>query len=65
MLGARSRKEPTEATWGWGGQALERRAVPGPAPALGVQPAYLRQELVTLQKLHLGLQLPHVGGRGI
>lgn len=32
---------------------------------LGVQPAYLRQELVTLQQLHLGLQLPHVGGRGI
>ena len=50
---------------GAGGQALERREVPGPTPALGVQPAYLRQELVTLQKLHLGLQLPHVGGRGI
>ena len=50
---------------GGGGWALERWAVAGPTAALRVQPAYLRQELVTFQQLHLGLQLPHVGGRGI
>lgn len=44
---------------GSGGRVSRRVPVSRP------QPAYLCEELVTLQQLHLGLQLSDVGGRGI
>ena len=48
-----------------GGSHRSWGAGQGPGPAVHPPLSYLCQELVTLQQLHLGLQLSDVGGRGI